>query len=53
MSYTEDRFKERSTWLGVLGVLSLFGVNIAPELSECIIQIAVGIGSIVSIFTKD
>jgi hypothetical protein len=45
-------FNERSTWVSIIGFLSLFGVNIAPEYSKPIVEIAIGLSSILGLFLK-
>ncbi len=41
-------FNERSTWVSIIG----FGVNIAPEYSKPIVEIAIGLSSILGLFLK-
>ncbi len=45
-------FNERSTWVSIIGFLSLLGVNIAPEYSKPIVEIAIGVSSILGLFLK-
>lgn len=38
MKWLLQRFRERTTWLSIIGVLGLFGMRLDPELQEYIIQ---------------
>lgn len=52
LSFTVARLSERSTWLGLVGLLSVFGVSVAPALQEPIVTAGVGIASLLGIFTS-
>jgi len=47
------RAKERSTWLGLIGLVSAFGVAMDPDKTEAIVTLGVAIGGVIAIFTKD
>lgn len=52
LEFAGARLKERSTWLGIITVLTLLGVRLTPELKEAIITTGVSVGSLVAILTK-
>ena len=45
-------FNEKSTWVSIIGFLSLFGVKFAPEYTTPIIETAVGVSSLLGLFLK-
>jgi len=47
------RLKERSTWLGITGLVTTLGVALSPELMETIVGIGTGIGALIAIMTRD
>jgi hypothetical protein len=47
-----DRLKERSTWLGLVSVLTGAGVSLQPELAEAIITAGAAVAGVVAIATK-
>jgi hypothetical protein len=53
LTFLTDRAKERSTWLGLTGVISAFGVALAPEQVELISVIGVSIAGLITTFTAD
>lgn len=48
-----DRARERSTWLGLTALVGLFGVQIAPEQVDAIVQGAVALAAVIAAVTKD
>jgi len=56
MEYIKNRLKEKSTWTGIATLLisaaASFGLVIAPELKEAILQAVVAISGVVLIATK-
>lgn len=48
-----DRLSERSTWLGLTGLVSAAGVALEPQQMEAIIAVGLAIASAVAVFTKD
>jgi hypothetical protein len=52
MDYIVDRAKERSTWVGVIGVLSALGIGIEPALADAIIAVGTGLAGLIGIFTR-
>lgn len=41
-----NRFKEPSSWAGLSILAGLFGVNIAPEVLQGVIQIGAGVAAV-------
>ena len=48
-----DRFKERSTWIGIISIITAAGVVITPEQIEGITTAGVAIVGAILTFTKD
>ena len=48
-----DRLKERSTWVGIIGIITAAGVNISPEQTELIVTAGVAIVGAIMAFTAD
>lgn len=53
MAYLMERLQERSSWLGLIAILTGSGVSIAPELQAGIISIGSGLAGVVGFFTRD
>ncbi|WP_198148244.1 hypothetical protein [Elstera litoralis] len=53
MNWLFDRLAERSTWLGVVGLLSAVGVAVSPEAKEAIATAGVAVAAAIAILTKD
>lgn len=53
MDWIISRLKERSTWMGLIGLISAAGVGIAPELQEAIIGVGLSLVALVAVVTKD
>ena len=53
LKFIVDRLKERSTWLGLTGLLTAVGVGVSPDLSDAIVTAGVAIGAVIAIVTKD
>lgn len=51
--YIFNRLKERSTWLGIIGLITACGASISTELAEHIIAAGIAIAGAVGILTKD
>lgn len=51
--YIFNRLKERSTWLGIIGLITACGASISTELAEQIIAAGIAIAGAVGIVTKD
>ncbi|MFQ5472041.1 MAG: hypothetical protein ACE5FA_04045 [Dehalococcoidia bacterium] len=53
LQWIAARGAERSTWLGLIGLISAFGVNLKPELTEGIIALGLALAGLVATLTKD
>jgi len=53
LTWITDRLKERSTWIGLSGIVTAAGVAISPELLEAIISMGIAAASLIAIITKD
>jgi hypothetical protein len=53
ISYIIARLKERSTWLGLVGLLSSIGISLKPESTEAIIALGMAAASTIAVFTTD
>lgn len=51
--YLIDRLKERSTWLGIIALLTACGAPIAPESIDHIVTVGLALAGLVGIFTAD
>ena len=47
------RLRERSTWLGLTGLLSAVGVAFEPEQAEAIIVAGMAVAGAVAVLTRD
>lgn len=50
--YLLERLSERSTWLGVISIITVAGVAITPEQSEAVVNAGVAVAGVVAVFTK-
>lgn len=53
IKYIFNRLSERSTWLGLIALVTACGATVEPALSENIISAGMGLVGIISVFTKD
>ncbi len=51
--YLLERLTERSTWIGITAVISGAGISIAPELTNSVISMGMGVAGIISMVTRD
>ena len=51
--YIFNRLKERSMWLGLIGLVTACGATISAELAEQIIAAGIAIAGAIGIVTKD
>lgn len=51
--YILARLKERSTWLGIISIVTVAGVALSPEQSEAIVNAGVAVAGVVAVFTPD
>lgn len=52
LKFIVDRLKERSTWIGLTGIISAAGVGLSPEQSEAIVLAGVAVSGLIMAFTK-
>jgi hypothetical protein len=53
MNYLIDRAKERSTWFGLIGILSATGLYLSPEQAEAIAAAGTAVASLIGILGRD
>jgi hypothetical protein len=53
LNWVLNRLSEKSTWLGIVGILSAFGVYVSPDLGEAIATAGLAVGSAIALFIKD
>ena len=53
LKWIADRAKERSSWLGLITIITAAGVSLNPDVKEAIISLGVAIGGLVAVVTKD
>ncbi len=53
MDWLFSRLKERSTWLGLLGVAAGFGLGIEPDLAKEIVGIGTALAGLLAMLTAD
>ena len=53
LNWIVNRRKERSTWLGIIGVVTAAGVTLFPEQIEVIATAGAGVASAILAFTSD
>lgn len=51
--YLIQRFSERTTWIGVIGLFTAAGWQISPDLQNQIASAGVSLVGLILIFTKD
>jgi hypothetical protein len=52
-TYLIDRLDERSTWRGVVLVLTALGVTLSPEQAEAIIAAGIAGAGLIGVFAAD
>lgn len=52
LSFALDRAKERSTWVGLVALLSAVGVALSPDQAEAIATAGAAIAGAVGVFTR-
>jgi len=53
LDYIKDRLSEASSWRGLIGILTAFGVMFSPEQIEAIIAAGLALAGCVGVFSKD
>jgi uncharacterized membrane protein len=50
--YLVARIKERSTWIGAIGLLSVIGVTFSPEQTNAIATAGVAVAGVLGVVTR-
>ena len=53
ITYILQRLVERSTWVGLTGVISVIGIGLTPQHAEVIALVGAAIASVVQVAVKD
>ena len=53
VNFILERLKEKTTWLGITGLLATVGVTLSPEQGTAIVTAGVGIAAAILTFTKE
>jgi hypothetical protein len=53
INFVISRMKERSTWLGLVGLMASVGITVGPEFQEAIITVGVAVASAIAMLTGD
>jgi len=53
LEWIKKRVVERSTWVGILALAGIFGVNISPELKEQILTAITALVAVIFTVTAD
>ena len=53
LEFIVPRLRERSTYLGLVGVLTALGITIQPEYLEAAVAVGTALSSVILIITKD
>lgn len=48
-----EKIKEKSTWAGLLGALSVIGFTFSPELKDALASVILAFVSVVAILVKE
>jgi hypothetical protein len=52
IQYALDRLMERSTWLGLIAVLSASGIALSPDQAEALATVGTGLAGVVLAATR-
>ena len=53
VTFILQRAKERSTWMGLVSILSAVGLSLKPEAVEAIISFGIGAAGLIAVVTAD
>ncbi|MFY8105296.1 MAG: hypothetical protein ACOVKO_00160 [Elstera sp.] len=53
MRYLLERLQERSTWLGLIALVTGFGVSVKPDVSNAIITVGSTLAGVIAALTPD
>ena len=48
-----ERMKEPSTWRGFIALAALIGIKVTPDQANTIVEVGLGLYSIINIFRKE
>lgn len=48
-----DRLGERSTWIGLTGLLTATGVSLEPDIGDAIGALGIALASLIAMLTRD
>jgi hypothetical protein len=51
--YLLSRLRERSSWLGIISVLTVVGVSLSPEQTQAVVSAGVALAGAIAVFTRD
>ncbi|MGM0423276.1 MAG: hypothetical protein ACQEQL_09305, partial [Pseudomonadota bacterium] len=53
IGYLLSRLRERSSWLGIISVLTAVGVSLSPEQTQAVVSAGVALAGAIAVFTSD
>lgn len=53
LTWILDRAKEKTTWIGLTGIITAAGVGISPDLIEAIVAAGVAVSGLILAITKE
>jgi len=53
LDFLLTRARERSTWLGVISLVTALGLSLGTEASEAIIAAGMSVAGLIAVFTSD
>lgn len=51
--YILARTKERSTWMGIISIVTAVGMALTPDQTEAVISTGIALAGLIAVFTKD
>jgi hypothetical protein len=52
-AYILARLKERTTWLGIIGIATAFGCHLSPEQAQAIVTLGLGVAGLLHAAAPD
>jgi hypothetical protein len=53
LDFILSRARERSTWLGLISLVTALGLSLGTEASEAIIAAGMSVAGLIAVFTRD
>lgn len=53
MSWLFERLSEKTTWLGLVGILSAVGVYMSPDLQNQLVALGIAASGVVAVIVKE